>query len=146
MNKRELMLRRKETRNKYKIAGSSSFSRRAINAIYLHRGNRVAKDIDEDAHEKGIVRICYWLLKSGMQFITQAERSGGEYKGDILDIVVLDNGKEIEVVYKNDSEEVIKRYKEAERTIAFADDKGNIINENEVKTELEEKCPKKSST
>lgn len=138
MNKKELSQLIKKVRNRYKIAGSSVFSKRPVNAIYLHIGNRKAKDIDQDAHEKALIRLCFWLSKAGIKYLTQAERNGGEFKGDIIDIIAITGkeGKEIEIVYKNDSMEVLRRYKDARRVMAFADKEGNIINEEVVKKEL----------
>ena len=138
MNKKEKSQLVKKVRNRYKIAGSSSFSRRPLNAIYLHIGNRNAKDILDDPHELGLIRLCYWLSKAGIKYLTQAEKNSNPYKGDIIDIVAITGkeGKEIEVIFKHDDMTTLRRYKDADRILAFVDGEGNIINEAVVKTEL----------
>jgi hypothetical protein len=92
MNKKELIMQRKKTHNKYGVWGGSYHSRRAKNAVYFHRNpNGVS-----DEHEVAKFMECLRLKREGKEFITEAWRRGTR-PPVIRDIVCLDNEEIIEV-------------------------------------------------
>jgi len=80
MNK-ELIIKRDETRKKYKIHGMSPMYKRAKCAIYFTPANSLK-------HELAKAEVCYNLLKEKKHFITEAKNRKNNL---IRDVVCLDD-------------------------------------------------------
>jgi len=114
MNKKELSLKREETRKKYKVPRGNNYQKRPLNAIYFRSMNSLR-------HELMKAQKCHELLKEKKWFITEAEN---KRNGLIRDVVCLDDGMIYEIEtdprraerFKTDPEsdmiEVIKLWKQ----------------------------------
>ena len=91
MNAKDLNVQRRKTWNAYHIPGCGNLNRIKKNALFIRKMNSYE-------HEEAKFQMCYKILKSGHEFITEAERNrkGGEAR-TIVDIVNLDTGEEIEI-------------------------------------------------
>jgi hypothetical protein len=76
---------------KYHIHGCQHYIKCQKNAVKFNTHN----DIE---HELAKAKICYELQKMGHEFITEACRND---TGDIIDIVDLTDGSEVEVDWKH---------------------------------------------
>ena len=82
MNKRELIIKRKETASKYHIGGMPNFARRKPNSVHLNPHNTIQ-------HELKKTEVCYNLQKEKKQFITEAVDNKTNLRRDII---CLDDG------------------------------------------------------
>ncbi|MDD5417109.1 MAG: hypothetical protein PHU12_04000 [Candidatus Aenigmarchaeota archaeon] len=84
-----------ETHRMYHISGCHKEIRCPKNLVRFNTGN-------SKEHEMMKASVCFDLQKSGSEFITEAC-----HNGDIIDIVNLDTGEEIEVVNTHGFEKAV---------------------------------------
>ena len=98
MNKKDIMLKRNETMRLYKVPGTA--------CMPCHRNHVILRPQNNWEHEKKKCEICYHLLNCETSFITEAQRKDN---GDIIDVVILDTGEEIEIDHKHGNVEELKK-------------------------------------
>ena|SRR3990167_8741754 len=101
MSKKELELKRKKTWFSYHLPGGTAIHRRKINAIFFNPTN-------SEVHELAKAKVCYQLQFAGKQFITEAVHNKTNKR---VDVVCLDDGDELEIIYKHESDEQIAQYR-----------------------------------
>jgi hypothetical protein len=90
----------------YHIPGQNNYVKRPKRGIFLNTHNDLK-------HEMKKVEVCYDLQKNKHLFITEAARNvkkGEESK--TVDIVDCTDGTEIEIIYRHENDETIKKYRE----------------------------------
>jgi hypothetical protein len=93
MNKKELVLARYKVYHSYHVPGMGHQTTRKTNAIFISPSNGLA-------HECKKTEICWKILKSGGQFITEAVSNSDNRRVDIvaLDPEGYEGHREIEIV------------------------------------------------
>jgi len=106
VNKKQRLMKEKETYNNYHTPGNNEFTRRPKNAVFLNPSNNLE-------HEELKFKICYEFLSSGISFITEAVRNtkvdGKEKRVDIINLIT---GDEVEIINKHETDFEVKEYRE----------------------------------
>lgn len=106
MNKRDKKRNELKNYKLYHIPSCANYVKRTKNAIHLNTHNNIK-------HEMKKLEVCYELQKEGSVFITEASRNikRGE-TAKVVDVVDLTSGFELEVIFKHESDQEIKEYRE----------------------------------
>ena len=108
MNKADIKKQIKENWFKYHIPSMSNIHRIKRNAVFLNRHNDLK-------HELKKAEVCYGLS----YFLTEAEENGSKRRYDVVDLI---SGTIYEIIYKHESDEDIKGYREIGIIPVFADE------------------------
>ena len=104
---KKLSKKQQEVWKKYKIPSCSPMYNRKVNQCNFSKGNSLE-------HERAKFEIAFEIMKNGGLFIMEAERVKRDENGKrrIVDVVDLNTGHEFEIIYKHESDEQIKKYRE----------------------------------
>jgi len=97
---------------KFYMPGTSIMNSVKLNAIFISKANT-------KEHESMKFELAWEALSNGENFLTEAERESSEqeiqvFKGKkkIVDFVNLSRGQEVEIVFKHETDEQIRFYRE----------------------------------